>query len=163
VAVWSGRAESGPRALGHRSILADPRQPGMARHLNVDVKSRETFRPFAPAVLGDAAPELCEMAGQSPFMLRVVPIRPELREAYPAVCHVDGSTRPQTLAASDPATQVLNDVIEGLVEKGGAPLVVNTSFNIRGQPIVDSPADAAIAFRSSCIDALALDGYLVVR
>ncbi len=163
VAMWSGRSESGPRALGHRSILADPRRADMARLLNVEVKRRETFRPFAPAVLDTAAPRVCEMDGPSPFMLRVVPLLATARELYPAVCHVDGSTRPQTVAPDDAATRLLGDVIGAMDARVGAPLVVNTSFNIKGQPIVDSPADAAEAFRLSSIGALALGGWLVRR
>lgn len=163
VAVWSGRSESGPRALGHRSILADPRRADMARLLNVNVKKRETFRPFAPAVLDTAAHQVCEMEGTSPFMLRVVPLLRTAHELYPAVCHVDGSTRPQTVAPDDTATRLLSEVIGAMDARVGVPLVVNTSFNIKGQPIVDSPADAADAFRSSSLDALALDCWLVRR
>lgn len=163
VAVWTGRSESGPRALGHRSILADPRRADMPRVLNEEVKKRETFRPFAPAVLDAAAPRLCEVDGPSPFMLRVVPLLASAREAYPAVCHVDGSTRPQTVAPDDAATRLLGSVIGTMDARVGAPLVVNTSFNIKGQPIVDSPADAAEAFRSSSIDALALGDWFVRR
>jgi len=163
VAVWSGRSESGPRALGHRSILADARRRDMAHHLNVDVKHRETFRPFAPAIHGAAAHELCEMNGLSPFMLRVVPLRATGRETYPAVSHVDGSTRPQTVVPDDAATRLLGDVISFMNARVGASLVLNTSFNIKGQPIVESPADAAAAFRSSPIDTLALGRWLVTR
>jgi carbamoyltransferase len=163
VAVWSGRSESGPRALGHRSILADARRADMAQHLNAVVKHREVFRPFAPALHDNAAPQVCEMNGLSPFMLRVVPLREEVRDAYPAVCHVDGSTRPQTVAPGDVATRLLDEVIGAINATAGVPLVVNTSFNVKGQPIVESPADAATAFRSSSIDTLALGKWLVRR
>jgi carbamoyltransferase len=163
VALWCGRSESGPRALGHRSILADARRAEMADHLNVVVKDRETFRPFAPAILDTASPTMCEMDGPSSYMLRVVPLREEAKALYPAICHVDGSTRPQTVVADDPATEVLAGVLQAMASSSGTPLVVNTSFNVRGQPIVESPRDAAAAFRSSSIDALALEGWLVCR
>lgn len=163
VGLWCGRGESGPRALGHRSILADARRAEMTNHLNIVVKERESFRPFAPALLDTAYTEVCEMDGASPYMLRVVPLREEAKVLYPAVCHVDGSTRPQTVAADDPATEVLADVLQAMTSLSSTPLVVNTSFNLRGQPIVDSPWDAAQAFRSSSIDVLAMEGWLVCR
>jgi len=163
VAVWTGRAESGPRALGHRSILADPRRAEIRDRLNLEIKERESFRPFAPAVLEEYATTICEMEGTSPYMLRVVPLRAAARDVLPAVCHVDGSTRPQTLSSSDDEAVVLCGVLEHMAARVGVPAVLNTSFNVRGEPIVDSPEDAVRAFRSSSIDILALGEWMVRR
>jgi len=161
VAWFQGRMEVGPRALGNRSILADPRRPEMKDVLNERVKHREPFRPFAPSVLEEHAAEWFVTDHPSPFMLFVVPIRPERVEQIPAVAHVDGTARLQTVdRTSNPRYRRLIEAFHALT---GVPLVVNTSFNVMGEPIVCAPEEAVACFRSTDIDALALGDCLVVR
>lgn len=146
VGWFDGAGEVGPRALGHRSILADPRDPGMRYRLNRDVKSREGFRPFAPAVLNEHAHEWFGLR-DSPFMLRTSRVR---RDGVPAVTHVDGSSRIQTVTHA--ANGAFHDVVAGFGERTGVPLVLNTSLNIRGEPIVETPAEAIAALLGSGMD-----------
>jgi carbamoyltransferase len=151
--------EIGPRALGARSILADPRRPDMKDILNDRVKHREPFRPFAPAVLEEHTSDWFVWDRPSPFMLYVVPIRPDRRDRIPAVNHVDGTARLQTVDAdSNPRYRAL---IQAFYERTGVPLLVNTSFNVMGQPIVCAPEEAIDCFRSTGIDALVLGDFLV--
>ncbi|MFO7562832.1 MAG: carbamoyltransferase C-terminal domain-containing protein [Enhygromyxa sp.] len=159
VAVFHGRSEHGPRALGHRSILADPRDPGMADHLNRKVKHREPFRPFAPAVLAEAAPHWFTGDSHDPFMLRVVEVLDHQRARVPAITHVDGSARVQAVHRED--SPELYALIEAFAELTRVPLVLNTSFNVAGQPIVETPEDAVACFLATEIDALVLGPYLV--
>ena len=161
VARCDGGAEFGPRALGNRSILADPRRAGMKDFLNLRVKHREAFRPFAPAVLEDAAYEWFELDEPSPYMLRVVPIRPERLERIPAVAHVDGTARVQTVAQGQ--NPGLWRTITAFEERTGVPLVLNTSFNLAGKPIVETPADAVACFATSEIDVLAIGAYVLSK
>jgi carbamoyltransferase len=172
VGWMQGRMEYGPRSLGARSILADPRSPRMQKQLNLKIKYRESFRPFAPAVLRDKAAEWFEFAGDSPYMLFVAGVRPERRRAMtaeevalfgidklnvvrsdiPAVTHVDYSARLQTVdAETNPRFHALlkrfNDVT-------GCPILVNTSFNVRSEPIVCTPEDAFRCFMGTEIDLL---------
>jgi len=156
-----GRAEFGPRALGNRSILADPRRPGMKDYLNVRVKHREAFRPFAPAVLEDQVGEWFDIDEPSPYMLRVVPIRREKLDLIPAVAHVDGSARVQTL--SERQNPDFWRTISAFHDQTGVPLVINTSFNLAGKPIVETPADAADCFVASEIDVLAVGPFVVSK
>jgi predicted NodU family carbamoyl transferase len=155
--------EFGPRALGNRSILADPRSAGMKDRINEKVKNRESFRPFAPAVPVEYAEEYFEMEGlaESPFMLFTVPVRPEKRGVIPAVTHVDGSARLQTV------TQGVNprfwELLQEFRKLTGVPVLLNTSFNVRTEPIVCSPDDALSCFLSTNIDCLALGDFLVVK
>ncbi len=161
VAWFDGPMEYGPRALGHRSILADPRCPDMKDRLNARVKHREGFRPFAPSVLEERASEWFEGARPSPHMLFVFPVRSDKRARVPAICHVDGSARVQTVArATQPRYHALLCAFEA---ETGVPLVVNTSFNVRGQPIVCSPTDAIETFLGTDIDDLALGGFLLSK
>lgn len=142
--VYRGRSESGPRALGHRSILADPRSPAMWHWINSRIKSRELYRPLAPLVRAEAAPRYFEIDRPSPFMLFAVPVRPEYREVLGAVTHVDGSARVQTLARDqDP---VLYGLLEAFEARTGLGVLLNTSFNRRGEPIVESADDAFDCF-----------------
>ncbi|NIH84198.1 carbamoyltransferase family protein [Amycolatopsis granulosa] len=161
VAWFQGRAEFGPRALGHRSLLAHPGHRRNLERLN-DVKGREQFRPVAPVVLADRARELFERGPvPSPYMLFVHDVRPEWRDRIPAVTHVDGTARVQTV---DPADEPL--VARMLAEfesRTGIPVVVNTSLNTAGRPMVDSPRDALECFGSSPIDLLALGPFVVRR
>ncbi|MBI3724752.1 carbamoyltransferase, partial [bacterium] len=160
VGWFRGRAEFGPRALGGRSILADPRRAEMRDALNVRVKYRESFRPFAASVLEERAGEFFEQSWPSPFMLYALPVRPEMREKIPAVVHKDGTCRVQTVSQSKLAD--FHRVIAAFAERTGVPLVLNTSFN-ENEPIVCSPGDAIDCFVATKIDAIALEDFLVKR
>ncbi|MDQ0382276.1 carbamoyltransferase family protein [Amycolatopsis thermophila] len=161
VAWFQGRAEFGPRALGHRSLLAHPGHRKNLERLN-DVKGREQFRPVAPMVLADRAGELFERGPiPSPYMLFVHDVRPEWRDRIPAVTHVDGTARIQSV---DRATEPL--VARMLAEfdaRTGIPVVVNTSLNTAGRPMVDSPRDALECFGSSPVDLLAIGPFVLRR
>jgi carbamoyltransferase len=160
VAWFEGRSEYGPRALGHRSLLANPRRAANLERLN-DIKGREQFRPVAPMVLADRAPEIFEGPLPSPFMLFTHRVRPGWRERIPAVVHVDGTARIQTV---DPETEPLvARMLEAFERRTGVPVVVNTSLNTAGRPIVDDPRDALECFGSTPVDALALGPFLVRR
>jgi carbamoyltransferase len=178
VAWFQGRMEFGPRALGNRSILADPRPCTVQSELNLKVKQRESFRPFAPIVRLERLPDYFELAAESPYMLIVAPVRADLRlpvskeaagldrlqqprSTLPAVTHVDGSARIQTV------TRDRNPRLYGLLERfeqtTGCGVLVNTSFNVRGEPIVCTPDDAYRCFVSTGIDYLALGNFLLRR
>jgi len=163
---FHGRAEFGPRALGHRSILADPRRARMVERLNRAVKKREAFRPFAPAVLAERAAEWFEDPPPSPWMSFTARALPRTRRAAPAAVHVDGSARLQTLppagdAAHPAGSARLRRLVEIFAASTGVPMLLNTSFNLRGEPIVSSPKDAFNTFRHSDIDYLVLGTCLV--
>jgi carbamoyltransferase len=161
VAWFQGRSEFGPRALGHRSLLADPRDPLNTERLN-EVKGREQFRPVAPMVLAERAAELFD-AGPvpSPFMLFTHHVKDGWRERIPAVVHVDGTARIQTVdAATEP---LMARVLEGFDRRTGVPVVVNTSLNTAGRPMVDDPRDALECFGSAPIDLLAIGPFVVRR
>ena len=159
VGWFQGRAEVGPRALGARSILADPRQAEMKDIVNAEVKHREGFRPFAPSVLDERGPEYFEGYYPNPFMLLVLPIRKDKREAIPAVTHVDGTGRLQTVTRA--GNPLYYRVIEEFDRRTGVPVVLNTSFNLRGEPIVHRPEEALADFLNTGMDALFLGPYLV--
>ena len=160
VAWFQGRSEYGPRALGHRSLLAHPGHPRNLERLN-RVKGREQFRPVAPMVLAGRASEVFEGVMPSPYMLFTHRVRPEWRERIPAVIHVDGTARIQTV---DPADEPLvARMLEGFARRTGVPVVVNTSLNTAGRPMVDDPRDALECFGSAPVDALALGPFLVRR
>jgi carbamoyltransferase len=160
VAWFQGRSEFGPRALGHRSLLASPAGTGMLRRLN-DIKGREQFRPVAPMVLLERAAEIFDGPLPSPYMLFVHRVNPTWQDRIPAVVHVDGTARAQTVdRAEDPLTATLLDEFSRLT---GLPVVVNTSLNTAGRPIVDDPRDALECFGSAPIDALAIGPFLVRR
>jgi carbamoyltransferase len=160
VAWFQGRSEFGPRALGHRSLLATPALASNLDRLN-DVKGREPFRPVAPMVLASRAGEIFDGQLPSPFMLFTHRVRPEWRDRIPAVVHVDGTARIQTVGrAEEPLVASLLDAFEA---RTGLPVVVNTSLNTAGRPMVDSPGDALECFGSAPIDALAIGPYLVRR
>ncbi|HEV8306239.1 MAG TPA: carbamoyltransferase [Methylomirabilota bacterium] len=164
VGWYQGRFEWGPRALGNRSILADPRQERMKDIVNIKIKFREPFRPFAPSVLVDATEryfDIAEPARHHParFMLYVVPVtRPD---AIPAVTHVDGSGRLQTVHR-DLAPRYAR-LIETFGEASGVPAVLNTSFNLKGEPIVRTPAEAIRTFQKSEMDLLVMENYLLAK
>lgn len=158
---FQGRMEFGPRALGARSILADPRDPEMNAKVNNAVKFREWWRPFAPALLASAAPEYLESAYDSPFMIFTSAVRPEKRAVIPSVTHVDGTARPQTVEPD--VNPLYYRTIEAFGERTGVPVIMNTSFNLRGEPIVCTPTDAIRTFFSSGMDALVIGPYLVEK
>ena len=161
VGWFQGRMEYGPRALGNRSILADPRDPGMRDHLNLRVKHRETFRPFAPAILAERAGDYFEDARTSPYMLLSFQSREERRDAIPSVVHVDGSARVQTVDGE--ANPLFRRLIESFERETGVPVVLNTSFNRRGEPVVCSPADAVRSYLAEEMDGLALGPFFTRR
>jgi carbamoyltransferase len=161
VGWFQGRAEYGPRALGQRSLLAHPERADNVERLN-DIKGREQFRPVAPMVLADRAAEIFSRGPlPSPFMLFVHDVAPEWRDRLRAVTHVDGTARIQTI---DPAENPLvAELLTAFERRSGIPVVVNTSFNTAGRPMVDSPRDALELFGSAPIDALAIGPFLVRR
>ncbi|GGW47669.1 carbamoyltransferase family protein [Streptomyces griseoloalbus] len=160
VAWFQGRGEYGPRALGHRSLLAHPGHAGNLERLN-DVKGREQFRPVAPMVLADRAAEIFDGPLPSPYMLFVHDVAPAWRERIPAVVHVDGTARIQTV---DPAREPLvARMLAGFERLTGLPVVVNTSLNTAGRPMVDDPRDALECFGSSPVDLLAIGPYAIRR
>jgi carbamoyltransferase len=159
--VFQGKAEFGPRALGNRSTLADPRPAAMKDRLNAAVKFREPFRPFAPTVRTERAAEYFEGCSFSPFMLRVHPTVPAKMPEAGAVTHVDGGARVQTLSREQNPRYY--HLIESFEAETGTPLVLNTSFNIRGEPIVNSPAEAVKCFLTTGMDFLLVEDYLLVK
>lgn len=178
---FQGRMEFGPRALGNRSILADARSPQMQRQVNLKVKFREGFRPFAPIVLEEQASQWFELPVSSPYMLLVAHIHAERlrplaeeernrkgldkltvpRSTIPAVTHVDNSARIQTVSES--ANPLLHQLLTAFMVQTGCPVLVNTSFNVRGEPIVCTPAEALRCFLSTDIDCLAIGPFLLHR
>ena len=156
-----GRMEFGPRALGARSILADPRDPEMNSKVNNAVKFREWWRPFAPSMLAEAAGEYIESATDSPFMILTAQVKPEKRSVIPSVTHVDGSTRPQTVERD--VNPLYWRLIREFGNRTGVPVVMNTSFNLRGEPIVSTPTDAVRTFFSSGMDALVIGSFVVEK
>lgn len=177
VGLFQGRAEFGPRALGNRSILADARDPHMQRKLNLKIKFRESFRPFAPVVLADRAHEYFDLPAPSPYMLFTAPVRSKWRRTLvdddrplsehfdaprstiPAVTHVDDSARVQTV---DPHSHpAFHRLLQAFSELTGCPLLVNTSFNVRGEPPVCHPRDALECFLRTEMDCLALGPFFV--
>jgi carbamoyltransferase len=164
VGWFQGAMEFGPRALGSRSILADPRHPEMRDLINRLVKKREAFRPFAPAVIAERAPEYFEIGPDDvklfSHMLFVAPVRLAERARLPAVTHVDGSARVQTVAREE--NPRFWQLLHAFGERSGVPMLLNTSFNVRGQPIVCTPEEAIDTFLRAQLDALAIGNYVVV-
>ena len=160
VGWFQGRMEFGPRALGGRSILASPLHASMQARLN-ELKDREDFRPVAPVVLEEEAPQWFLGAGSSPFMLFTYPVRPDRMDRIPAVRHVDGTARIQTINRQQHARYY--ELIKAFQERSGVPVLVNTSFNTRGRPIVCSPRDAVECFYTSPLDALAIGNFLLKK
>ena len=162
VGWFMGRMEFGPRALGARSILANASNPQMKDILNEKIKHREQFRPFAPAVLLEETPNWFDFnpAHESPYMLLVADVRPEKREKLPAITHVDGTARLQTVTAEE--NGLYYRVIKEYFRLTGVPVIVNTSFNVRGEPIVCTPKEAYNCFSHTDMDALILGPYVVM-
>jgi carbamoyltransferase len=163
VGWFQGRVEFGERALGNRSILGDPRDERMKDRINRSVKYREAFRPFAPSVLAERASEYFELPPgmEVKFMEQVYPVQPEKRSQIPAVVHRDGTGRLQTVTEAD--NPRYHALIERFAAKTGVPVILNTSFNINGEPIVTSPEDALRTFVTSGIDALAIGDCLLEK
>lgn len=179
VGHFAGRAEFGPRALGHRSLLGDPRNPEMQTRMNVAIKFRESFRPFAPSVIEGKQAEYFELEAESPYMLLVAPVRkarrrqltPDEEQLFgieklkmrrsdlPAITHVDYSARVQTVSAE--RSPRYHAILEAFHRKTGCPALVNTSFNIRGEPIVHNPGDAYRCFMFTDMDVLVVGNYLM--
>ncbi len=158
---FQGASEFGPRALGNRSLLADPRKAEMKDILNSRVKHRQAFRPFAPIVLAERAREVFEGEEDSPFMLIAKRVRPEWRDKIPAIVHVDGTARVQTVREeTNPPLYRLLKEFEALT---GVPVLVNTSFNVKGEPIVETPRDAVVCFLTTGIDHLVLHDTLISK
>jgi carbamoyltransferase len=156
VGWFQGRSEIGPRALGHRSILSDPRDAAIKEVVNERIKKREPFRPFAPAVLAERAAEYFEIAQTDPFMTLAPRVRPEKAASIAAAVHVDGTGRIQTVdKASNPRFHAL---ISAFARHTGVPVLINTSFN-RQEPVVDSPADAVSCYLRTGMDVLVLGNY----
>ncbi|MBI5809387.1 MAG: carbamoyltransferase [Ignavibacteriales bacterium] len=178
---FNGRMEFGPRALGARSIIGDARNPEMQKKMNLKIKFRESFRPFAPTVLAEKVSDWFELDRESPYMLLVAEVKKEkqfpmteeqkklwgieklniVRSEIPAVTHVDYSARVQTINKKD--NPVYHRLIERFYEKTGCPVIVNTSFNVRGEPIVESPLDAYKCFMRTEIDILTLGNFILYK
>lgn len=158
---FQGRSEFGPRALGNRSILADPRKAEMKDRINSRVKFREEFRPFAPAVIESRASEIFDIPRPSPFMTVTYPVRPEWCKKLSAITHIDNTARVQTVDRQD--NPLFFDLITCFEQITQVPVVLNTSFNARGEPIVETPANAVATYFSTGIDALFLGSFLVEK
>ena len=181
VGLMQGRMEFGPRALGGRSIIGDARSPKMQAVMNLKIKFRESFRPFAPAVLREHVAEWFELDGDSPYMLLVadvneerrLPVPPEAealwgieklnvpRSTVPAITHVDFSARIQTVRRE--TSPLYYDIMAAFYAQTGCPMIVNTSFNVRGEPMVCSPEDAYRCFMRTDMDLLVLENFLLER
>jgi carbamoyltransferase len=157
---FQGRMEFGPRALGGRSILADPRDAKMRDTLNMKIKFREGFRPFAPSVLADKASEWFDIECDSPYMLLVAQVR-EGKRSIPSVTHVDNSARLQTVTREE--SPLYYDLIKEFEKVTGVPIIINTSFNVRGEPIVCTPHDAYLCFMRTNMDHLAMGSFLLEK
>lgn len=161
VGWFQGRMEFGPRALGNRSILADPRNPAMKDMLNERVKHREPFRPYAPVVHEERASEFFSARRFSPYMLLAADVKPEMRRVIPAVTHVDGTARVQTVNRRQ--NERLWLLIDHFAQITGVPVILNTSFNVKGEPIVCSPEDAIRTFMGTHMDMLVLGNYILEK
>jgi carbamoyltransferase len=181
VGLFQGRMEFGPRALGGRSIIGDARSPKMQSVMNLKIKFRESFRPFAPAVLREHVHDWFELEGESPYMLLVadvqsskrLPSRPETeglwgieklnvpRSTVPAITHVDYSARIQTVRREQ--NPLYYDIIHAFHKRTGCSVIVNTSFNVRGEPIVGSPEDAYRCFMRTDMDVLVLENFILEK
>ena len=181
VGWFNGKMEFGPRSLGGRSILGDPRNTGMQRTMNLKIKYRESFRPFAPAILDDDREAVVQLDCASPYMLMVAPVQPALRtprdpkdealfgidqlnvirSSLPAITHVDYSARVQTVSRS--TNPRFHGLISAFKQRTGCPVLVNTSFNVRGEPIVCTPNDAYRCFMRTEMDVLVLENHLLLK
>jgi carbamoyltransferase len=161
VGWFQGGSEFGPRALGNRSILADPRLAHVRDTINADVKFREDFRPFAPSVLAEDCATYFDCDYTSPHMLLTAPVRPEWRDAIPAVVHRDGSARIQTVTRED--NPLYFDLLTAFKKETGLGLLLNTSLNRRGTPIAETPEDAMLLFLYCGLDMLVIGDHVVTK
>jgi carbamoyltransferase len=161
LALYQGASEFGPRALGHRSILADPRPAAIRDWINAHVKQREWFRPLAPVVLEERAADWFDLPGPSPFMQFAAPVRPHMAPRVPAITHVDGTARLQTVGADD--DPLLRRLLLGFEAATGVPVLLNTSFNGKDEPIVETPQEAMASFRRMPLHALAMPPFLITK
>ncbi len=159
IALHHGRSESGPRALGNRSIIADPRRPEMRDHINFHVKGREWFRPLAPIVLADQAQRIFDIDRPERFMQFAADVRPEFRARLPAITHVDGTARLQSVDAEN--HPFLHALLTRFHGRTGCPVLLNTSLNGKGDPLTETPAHSLATFRTTAMHALALPPFLV--
>ncbi len=158
---FQGAMEIGPRALGNRSILANPSYPDMKRKINSEVKHREAYRPFAPSALVESYKDYFDLEVEAPFMLKVCSVLKDKQEILPSITHVDGTARLQTV--NKETNPLYHSLIYKLGEKTGVPVVLNTSFNIQGEPVVESPKDALRCFYSTGLDALVIGNYVLEK
>ncbi|OGJ55153.1 hypothetical protein A3D11_03725 [Candidatus Peribacteria bacterium RIFCSPHIGHO2_02_FULL_49_16] len=156
---YQGRMEFGPRSLGNRSIIADARNKENWQKVNLKIKFRESFRPFAPTVLEEKISEWFDLDRESPYMLLVADVHPDKREKIPAVTHVDGSARIQTI--NHEQNPKYYDLIKAFDARTGCPVIINTSFNVRGEPIVEAPKDALNCFLHTQMDYLVMGNFLL--
>ena len=161
VGWFQGASEFGPRALGHRSILSDPRPAEMRDYINASVKNREDFQPFAPSVLANYCADYFNLCCESPFMLLVAKVAEEMQNKLRAITHVDGTARVQTVTAEE--NPLFYALISAFNDIAGIPLVLNTSFNRAGEPIVETPVDALNCFLGTNIDVLVLHNYIITK
>lgn len=159
--LFQGRSEFGPRALGHRSILGDPRDARVRDWINARVKRREWFRPLAPIVLLEEAARFFDIKGPSPFMQFAAAVRPEATATIPAVTHIDETARLQTVAADD--DPLLRRILTGFGQRTGVPVLLNTSFNRKEEPIVETPEEAVESFRRTPMHTLIMPPYLISK
>jgi carbamoyltransferase len=156
---FQGAMEIGPRALGSRSILANPAFPDMKDKINAEVKFREAYRPFAPSAIVEAKDEFFDLEVEAPFMLKVCNVLKDKQSVIPAVTHVDGSARLQTVTQDSHPRYY--ELIKKLGDRTGVPVVLNTSFNIQGEPVVESPQDALRCFFSTGLDYLVIGNFVI--
>lgn len=158
---FQGRMEIGPRALGSRSIVANPAFPDMKDKINAEVKFREAYRPFAPSATIEAAKDFFDIEVEAPFMLKVCQVKEDKQSVIPAITHVDGSARLQTVRSE--SHPLYHALISQLGNRTGVPVVLNTSFNIQGEPVCESPRDAIRCFYSTGLDFLAIGSFLIEK
>jgi len=161
IAWHQGRSEFGPRALGNRSILTKPFPSSMKDYINARVKFREEFRPFAPAVLKEKCSEYFDINQESPHMLIACHVQPDKKEEIPAVVHTDNTCRVQTVGEDNNFR--FRKLLEAFYEETGVPVLLNTSFNVKGQPIVNTPEEAIACFKSTAIDSLIVGDYILLK
>ena len=159
VAWFQGGSETGPRALGNRSILANPSSKWAERYINSEIKNREWYRPFAPSVLEEHRKEIFDLDCFSPYMLITTKVKPEWRERIPAVTHIDFTSRYQSVTRE--MNEKYHDLISKFYDKSGIPLLLNTSFNGRGEPVVESPSDAINSFYNNGIHILVINNIVI--
>nr|WP_246240034.1 carbamoyltransferase C-terminal domain-containing protein [Pseudoalteromonas caenipelagi] len=161
IGLFQGVSEIGPRALGSRSIIADPRPEKHRDIVNSKIKFREEFRPFAPSVLEEYGKEYFNLDANSPYMQMISEVNDEYKDKLQAVTHINGTARPQTV--SKKACEEYYNIIEAFRERTGCAAILNTSFNVKGEPVVHSPTDAIRCFFSTGLDYLVLGDYLVLK